>query len=848
MHSVRRYLSLTAILGVFCFVAWLLYHELSQYHYHDIIANLQQIPLPRVLLAIALTVISYVVLVAYDLLAVREVERKLPLWQVALASFGGFVTSYNFGILLGGTSVRYRLYSLWGCTTGEIVRIVAIVGITFWVGVFALGGLAFTFDPLAIPARFRLPVTNTQWLGVALLVGLGLYLLWCYLHRRPLVIRGVSFTPPKFSTAVLQVVAASADLLFATLVLYVLMPDSLQVSYPHFVGAYLLAIVLVLCSHVPGGLGVLELALITLLDPSEPQAVLGAILAYRAIYYLLPLVIAAALLGGNEVVRRRDDVSRITTILHQAVQTIGPRMLSLLVLVAGAILLFSGATPGAPQRVQWLRHLLPLPVIEASHFLGSVIGMILLILGQALRRRLDSAYWITLFLLIAGAIFSLLKGFDYEEAIAMGVMVLLLLPLRKQFHRRGRMLDQPWSPGWLLAMSLVLASSIALGFFVYKRVDYTNELWWHFAFSGDSSRFLRATIGVLCVAFFISVASLLRAAPREPDLPDEEELATAAKIASGSPESSANLALLGDKTLLFNEEKSGYLMYGVSGKSWIALGDPVAAPDDALDLAWEFRELCDYHHGWPVFYQVSQDALPLYLDLGLNLTKLGEEARVPLAEFSLEGKSRKSLRQAMNHMERDGLEFAVLPREQTVAVMPQLREISNSWLAAKNTREKRFSLGFFNESYLVRYPTAVIRKQDQILAFANVWAGENHTELSIDLMRHGESAPHGVMDQLFIGLMLWGKEQGYEWFDLGMAPLAGLENHQLAPFWHKVGGMLFRHGENFYNFEGLRSYKDKFDPVWRPKYLASPGGLMLPLILANVATLISGGVKGLVTK
>jgi phosphatidylglycerol lysyltransferase len=81
-----------------------------------------------------------------------------------------------------------------------------------------------------------------------------------------------------------------------------------------------------------------------------------------------------------------------------------------------------------------------------------------------------------------------------------------------------------------------------------------------------------------------------------------------------------------------------------------------------------------------------------------------------------------------------------------------------------------------------------------------------------------------------------------------MAPPSGLENRQLAPLWHRVGGLLFRHGEHFYNFEGLRDYKDKFDPVWRPKYLASPGGFVLPVILANVATLISGGMKGLVSK
>jgi phosphatidylglycerol lysyltransferase len=96
--------------------------------------------------------------------------------------------------------------------------------------------------------------------------------------------------------------------------------------------------------------------------------------------------------------------------------------------------------------------------------------------------------------------------------------------------------------------------------------------------------------------------------------------------------------------------------------------------------------------------------------------------------------------------------------------------------------------------------------------------------------------------------MLWGRQEGYQWFNLGMAPLSGLENRTLAPLWSKAGALLFRHGEHFYNFQGLRHYKEKFDPEWRPKYLACRGGLALPRVLTNVATLISGGLGGIVKK
>jgi phosphatidylglycerol lysyltransferase len=92
--------------------------------------------------------------------------------------------------------------------------------------------------------------------------------------------------------------------------------------------------------------------------------------------------------------------------------------------------------------------------------------------------------------------------------------------------------------------------------------------------------------------------------------------------------------------------------------------------------------------------------------------------------------------------------------------------------------------------------------------------------------------------------MRWGRHEGYQWFNLGMAPLSGLEGRALAPLWNRLGSWVFQHGEHFANLEELRQYKEQFDPQWEPRYLASPGGLALPRILTNIAALISGGLKG----
>lgn len=151
-------------------------------------------------------------------------------------------------------------------------------------------------------------------------------------------------------------------------------------------------------------------------------------------------------------------------------------------------------------------------------------------------------------------------------------------------------------------------------------------------------------------------------------------------------------------------------------------------------------------------------------------------------------------------------------------------------------------------AYIARCPVAVVQKGDEIVAFANMWSAAGNEELSIDLMRHLPSCPETIMDYLFAKIMLWGAGEGYQWFNLGMAPLSGLDENALAPFWSKAGTLVFRHGEHFYNFQGLRQYKEKFTPEWHPKYLACRGGLALPRILANLTALISGGLSGIVTK
>jgi phosphatidylglycerol lysyltransferase len=646
---------------------------------------------------------------------------------------------------------------------------------------------------------------------------------------------------------------AASDWVLAGVVLWVLLPPAPGLTFIAFLGAFALSQAIGLVSHVPGGLGVFDSIMVLLLGPHiGAHAALASLVAYRAIYYLLPFMIAAVALAVMVARRRREAIAsaaRFTARIAQRwVPTVLPTILSGATFIAGLVLLLSGATPAERGRIAVLDRFLPLGVIEVSHLTGSLVGAALVVLAWALRHRLDAAWLLSVVALVAGIFASLLKGLDVEEALILVAVLAVLVPSRSVFHRRAALLAEPMEPEWVIAIVAAIAASVAFGVFAFKHVEYDNELWWRFGKHADAPRFLRSTFVVLGATAVLAFWRLMRHAPAEPELPGPAMLERAARVIAVSEETQANLALLGDKALLIDDADRAMLMYGIEGRSWVALGDPVGDEEASEDLAWRFRELADRHGGWPVFYEVGTSRLPLYIDLGLSLLKLGEEATVPLADFRLEGNQRKGLRRAVKDGEKHGVTFELVPAEDTPAIMPVLRGISDRWLEEKSVREKGFSLGRFDEAYVGRYPIALVRHEGTPVAFANVWASANRVELSVDLMRWIPGAPPGMMDFLFVKLMLWGRDNGFHHFNLGMAPLSGLEPRALAPLWNRAGSLVFRFGEHFYNFRGLRHYKEKFDSVWEPKYLASPGGLALPRILANVAALISGGLGGIVRK
>lgn len=837
---------------LFTGVAYVLYNALQDVTWAHVREAANAIGWDDVAAACLATAMSYAALVGYDLVALREVgARNVPLRLTATTSFisQAFTFTLGFGVLTG-SAVRMRLYRLAGLTTDQILNVGALCAMTFWMGLAAVAGFCLVSVPSMFGAVTGYSDAAVMGLGAAILAALAGWVVYSAVRPRAIAIHGWTLQLPGPQTTVKAIIVGVCDTTAAALALWLLLPENAGITFAGFLSVFAFATALGVVSHVPGGFGVFDTAILLSLPQVPEPAMLASLLVFRLIYYIAPLALATGVLALNEVMTKSTATHRGARKIADAVAPFLPGVAAAAVFLGGFVLVTSGALPAEADRMAVLRRIVPLPFVETSHFIASIVGALLLVVAHGLLQRLKSAWNTAVVLLGAGAIFSLAKGFDFEEAIICVVVLGVLFVGRRGFYRQGGLLSSSRRPAAeLLAIAVAVAASVWIGLYVYRNVEYDNSLWWDFAFRGDAPRFLRASLGIAVTGLILILYQTLHRAPpmRAPAAADE--LARAQSVVAASDRVEANLARLGDKRFLFSDKGDGFVMYGVQGSSWIAMGDPISlAPDGVIDLVWKYKELVDEHRGVPVFYQVTSPLLPVYLDAGFSLVKLGEEAWVDLNTFTLEGGEGRKLRQLKAKALRSGSQFEIVPAAKVAAILPDLKDVSDAWLAARDTREKGFSLGFWSDAYMLEHDIAVVRHAGRIVAFANIWKTSTRHEYSVDLMRHRPDAPAGIMDLLFIGLMDEAKAQGFRWFNLGMAPLSGLPQHRLASHWSRLGAFFFRHADRLYNFEGLRAFKTKFKPEWRPKYLAYPGGLLLPQVLIDITTLIASSPKRVARK
>ena len=830
-------------------LAFFVLHKLASHvKWADVQTDLSATPLSALLLALLCTMLSYVGISFYDALAVRSVAPgKVPTRIAAMAGAAGYGVSGLLGFsYLTGTSIRYRIYSTFGLDLALVAGVIAVSWTGFLSGMTLIFGGLLSLHPREQGTMLPISPAVETGLGILLLAALMSYFIWLATGSRRIKVGGFQLSLPSLKSGVALTGAGLLDLTAAATTLYVLLPGDVAQNLPYFFTIYFGAIALGILSHSPGGLGVFEATMIAGLGAAGRSDVLAALLIYRLIYTVFPFLVATLGLSVMMALKRRQALTGGGQLLWRAFRPLIPPVAAGIALLAGVFLLISGNLPAEQSSLHLLRGMLPLSFIEASHLAGSIVGLLLIVVARGLYRKLHRAWVVAMVLMAIGFFVSLLKGLDWQESLMMLTTLVVLGVLRPAFYRADSTSIFRLNTAWIISLVVLMAAVFWIGLFAYSHVPYRNELWWDFTWHGDASRYLRASLAVaiiLAVIAFNSLISNTKSGRKQPGLiPD-----VVRKLVAESEYAEAGITLTGDKAFLISDDETAFIAYADTGRSLITKGDPVGDPKAGQKLIWQLRELADQQGKRCAFYAVSPNYLSTFLDLGLSILKIGEVARVNLQGFTLDGSNKKDLRQAKNKAARDGYQFELIPAaELNNTVMQELRTVSDAWLVSKQGEEKGFSLGAFTEAYIANFDIAVLRSPTgEITAFANLFKGANLHELSLDLMRYRPGGPSFAMNALFAELMLYGSEQGYQWFSLGAAPFSGIENRQHASIWNRIGGFVYEHGEHFYNFEGLRAFKEKMGPEWSPNYLACPGGLAAPQILYEVNVLISGGLRGL---
>jgi phosphatidylglycerol lysyltransferase len=593
-----------------------------------------------------------------------------------------------------------------------------------------------------------------------------------------------------------------------------------------------------LVSMVPGGFGSADLywgAQLSLLTGSHDR-VAAALLLYRAVYYVLPFLFASLVLAGRFVTAGRRTAAAARTGLASYA------------FLCGAVLLASAASPSLSDRARILQDMVPLALVEISHGASILLGFVLILVSRGLARGYRSSHRLSVALFLAASLTTFLKGLDYEEALLALIAAVLLILFRAAFERDGRL-----HPSMEFVASAGLAAVLLFGAVGLGSYDAWPDLptaFSRFAFLAHEERFVRGLVVLASVAAIVALRWGQR--PRSPDvLPGDAEIKRALTDAGElGRNTNPMLVATGDKAFFRKTpDDPGFIAYRTSGRFLVAWSDPVCAPGREYEMVSSFVEHAADWDREAVLYQISPALLPVAHDLGFVFFKLGEEAIVDLTTFDLKGNKAKTQRHALNAMEKVGGRFRIVAGDELRAMIPALRAVSDAWLAAKGATEKGFSLGRFDEAYVLRFSCAIVEAADgKVIAFANILEGPRGEEISVDMMRHLDTEPLGLpspMEYLILRLMQDAQARGYTRFNLGMAPLAAVgATHRARPV-ERLAHQFFLHGEAWYNYQGLRRFKERFHPAWEPRYLAYRRPWDWPFAVAATTQLVSGRWRAL---
>ncbi|SFS78315.1 phosphatidylglycerol lysyltransferase domain-containing protein [Mucilaginibacter polytrichastri] len=720
----------------------------------------------------------------------------------------------------------------------------------------------FTVFVVAIPVMLWLIITNQQFAGemwafgsVGVLIIILGWATWSLL-KRGLIFRLVIRLSPEIELVWNEIMADKFSYkAFIQTVLISLLIEFMGIAHlmiamaaigkvPSFEAAavgYIIATLFLIISPFLRGMGAIELSLTLFLKQyggfniTEAAAIT---LLYRLFEFWLPLVAGIFSFIFNK--------GNIFLRIFPAVLLFG----------LGMVNIISVSTPAIKSRVKLLSEFFPIQTIYISNFLVLIIGILLIITSAFLIRGLRNAWYFALGLCMFSLVGHITKAFDYEESlIALFVMIALLLTQRQYYIRTNRNL-QSLSLGAALWIFAAVTIYGIVGFYYLDKqhfdIDFSlaasvrstfdNFILLNSAGLIPHTRFARSFLysinlfGVAAIALvfyaFIKPYFLEREI-------DESELNNANKLLEKYGNSPVDyFKTYADKLFFFSEEHEGFLAYRVANNFAIVLEEPVCEDNMSVksDILREFERFCQQQGIKPAYYRVDSLSLDLFGYLGKKWMVIGQEAILDLNTFSLEGKDRKSMRNAVNSMQKKGFITKIYEAPIKEGLLQKLKLVSDEWLKSMDREELVFSQGMFDWDQLKHQPIITLENDDEkVLAFLNVIPDYAPGEATYDLIRKTADAPGGNMDVLIIELINYCKGKGYQYLNMGLAPMSGIEKARDLP--ERTIKFAYEKIQQFRHYRGLRDFKEKFDPLWRNKYLVYENSydlLQLPMAISKV--------------
>lgn len=605
----------------------------------------------------------------------------------------------------------------------------------------------------------------------------------------------------------------------------------------------MIAITIGIMSMIPGSLGSFDLIMVSGLvglGIDKAQA-LSWLLVFRLFYYILPFCLGVVLflknMGGRLNEKYLGIPQKVIEALSAIVLVWGLRLF-------GFFLIVSAIVPQELGHLPLLRELTPSTGQFVFQLPSIVLGVLFFLLARLVKRRLKFTLTLATVLGLVSLVYLNIGSFSLPSSLFLVVLLFLVWWNKDTFVRRHYIYawedcykDISYIGGSFFLTLVLLGHLNPHHVFKLKHLSHLVTHWIHF-------------LGLSLILVILYVLVLRESNKIKENFGEVFDKQRYQDFIATIPNLNldAALAFLGDKYLYWYQEDGQdkvVFQFAIENNKCVVMSDPLAHSGYLEKGLSQFLAEAEDANISVIFYEVNQETTLLLHEYGYDFMKFGETAQVSLDEFTTEGKHGKKFRTVVNKLENKGYQFQVLQPPFDKKMLNTLKEISDSWLDGR--QEKGFSLGYFDEKYIQLAPIALVSdEEDNIQAFVTFLASNGPNEASIDLMRYDlKTAPNGIMDYLFVKLLLHFKEEGVTFFDLGMAPLSNVGTEKHSFLQEKVAYLIYAFTNRFYSFSGLRQYKQKFNPIWSPRYVAYPRDTWLILDMLAIYRVDNRKVKRL---